>query len=92
MGRFGKWVGGRPAGRPSAAFKEFCYVSPYPEDDVKALVARIGASQVLFGSDYPHPEGMAEPVRFAELLEGCSDEDVRLIMRDNAEQLFAGAR
>jgi predicted TIM-barrel fold metal-dependent hydrolase len=89
MGRFGRWVGGRPVGRPSAAFREFCYVSPYPEDDVKALVERIGASQVLFGSDYPHPEGMAEPVRFADLLEGCSQQDVRLVMRDNAERLFA---
>ncbi len=92
MGRFGRWVGGRPAGRPSATFRQFCFVSPYPEDDVKALVDRIGASQVLFGSDYPHPEGMAEPARFADLLEGCSDEDIRLVMRDNTEQLLAGSR
>lgn len=92
MGRFGKWVGGRPQGRPSAIFRQFCFVSPYPEDDVKALVERIGAGQVLFGSDYPHPEGMAEPARFADLLQGCSDEDTRLVMRDNTEQLLTGAR
>ncbi|HET6965131.1 MAG TPA: amidohydrolase family protein [Acidimicrobiales bacterium] len=92
MGRFGKWVGGRPAGRPSATFREYCFVSPYPEDDVKALIDRIGASQVLFGSDYPHPEGMAEPARFADLLEGCSDKETRLVMRENTEQLLAGAR
>jgi predicted TIM-barrel fold metal-dependent hydrolase len=91
MGRFGKWVGGRPAGRPSATFREFCYVSPYPEDDVKALIGRIGASQVLFGSDYPHPEGIADPVRFVDLLDGCSDEDTRLVMRTNTERLLTGA-
>ena len=92
MGRFGRWVGGRPAGRPSATFREFCFVSPYPEDDVKALIDRIGASQVLFGSDYPHPEGMADPARFADLLKGCSDEETRLVMRDNTRQLLAGSR
>jgi len=92
MGRFGKWAGGRPTGRPSDSFREFCYVSPYPEDDVKALIDRIGASQVLFGSDFPHPEGIAVPERFADLLEGCSAEDTRLVMHDNTQQLLARRR
>ena len=63
-------------------------MSPYPEDDVLALIERIGAERVLFGSDFPHPEGLAEPARFAELLEGCSEEQVRRILRDNAVELF----
>jgi predicted TIM-barrel fold metal-dependent hydrolase len=66
-------------------------VSPYPEDDVVALIERIGAERVLFGSDFPHPEGLADPVRFAELLEGRSAGDVRRVMRDNAVELFAGS-
>ena len=65
-------------------------MSPYPEDDVKALIECIGASHVLFGSDYPHPEGIADPVRFADLLEGCSDQDTRLVMRTNTERLLVG--
>jgi predicted TIM-barrel fold metal-dependent hydrolase len=88
MGRFGKWVGGRPAGRPSATFRRHCFVSPYPEDDVEALVDRIGASQVLFGSDFPHPEGLADPWDFTRLIENRSPEEVRMIMRDNAKQLL----
>jgi len=92
MGRFGKWVGGRLVGRPSATFREFCYVSPDPEDDVKALIERIGASQVLGESDFPHPEGIADPIRFVDLLDGCSEEDTRLVMRTNTERLLAGAR
>jgi predicted TIM-barrel fold metal-dependent hydrolase len=88
MGRYSRWIGGRPSGRPSETFRRHCFVSPYPEDDVDALVERIGASQVLFGSDYPHPEGMAEPRHFADLMERCTPEQIRLVMRDNAAVLL----
>ena len=88
MGRYGPWVGGRFSGRPSEVFRRHCFVSPYPQDDVCALVDRIGASQVLFGSDFPHPEGLADPARFVDLLEGRSDDEIRLVMRDNAANLF----
>lgn len=88
MGRYGPWVGGRISGRPSEIFRRHCFVSPYPEDDVRALIDRIGASQVLFGSDFPHPEGLAEPARFTDLLEGRGEDEVRKVMRDNAEGLL----
>jgi predicted TIM-barrel fold metal-dependent hydrolase len=92
MGRRGPWVGGYWSGRPSAVFREHVYVSPYPEDDVSKLIDRIGAERVLFGSDYPHPEGFAQPDGFVELLEGRTDHEVRRVMRDNAVELFAESR
>ncbi|MFO0688655.1 MAG: amidohydrolase family protein [Myxococcota bacterium] len=92
MGRRGPWLGGYFRGRPSEVFKRHVYVSPYPEDDVPALVRLIGAERVLFGSDFPHPEGLAEPARFADLLEAFPPGDVRRIMRDNAVELFARSR
>jgi predicted TIM-barrel fold metal-dependent hydrolase len=88
MGRYGPWVGGRPAGRPSEIFRGHCYVAPFPEDDVEKLIDRIGATQVLFGSDYPHPEGLAWPADFVRLMENRTVDEVRLVMRDNAERLF----
>lgn len=88
LGRYGRWIGGRPVGRPSEIFKRHCWVAPYPEDDVDALVERIGAEHVLFGSDYPHPEGMAEPAHFADLMTRCTPDQVRLVMRDNTAQLL----
>ena len=36
-----------------------------------------------------HPEGLADPVRFADLMATRTDDEVRLVMRDNAERLFA---
>ena len=49
----------------------------------------IGADHVLFGSDYPHPEGLAEPCSYVDHLpEGLSDEDVRNIMGGNLARIM----
>jgi predicted TIM-barrel fold metal-dependent hydrolase len=49
----------------------------------------MGAERVLFGSDFPHPEGCREPRDFVAALEGLSDHEIRLVMRDNFESLLA---
>ena len=35
----------------------------------------IGADNVLFGSDFPPPEGMYDPVSFVDQLEGLPEDD-----------------
>jgi predicted TIM-barrel fold metal-dependent hydrolase len=88
MGRHGRWIGGPVTDRPSRIFSQHVFVSPYHEEDVVALAGRIGPSQVLFGSDFPHPEGLAEPADFTRALEGLGPADVRAIMRDNTGRLL----
>ncbi|HEX5367525.1 MAG TPA: amidohydrolase family protein [Acidimicrobiales bacterium] len=88
MGRHGPWPGGRLDERPGEVFRRHVLVSPYHEEDVVALAGEIGASQVLFGSDYPHPEGLADPVSFADALEPLGPEAVRRIMRTNLEEIL----
>jgi predicted TIM-barrel fold metal-dependent hydrolase len=88
MGRKGHWPGGEVTGPPSEVLMEHLYVSPFFEEDVTGLVHSIGPERVLFGSDYPHPEGVADPIDWLVKLEGLSDADVRLIMRDNAARLL----
>ena len=62
---------------------------PYYEDDLERLRDAIGADHMLFGSDFPHAEGLAEPTDFVNDLEGLLDEDdVRLVMRENAMSLL----
>ena len=51
---------GELVGRPSTR-SEHRYVAPFPEEDVEELATLIGADRVLFGSDWPHPEGVAHP-------------------------------
>ena len=50
----------------------------------------IGVEQILFGSDWPHGEGLADPSQFTKELTGFSAGDVRKIMRDNVID-FLGA-
>jgi predicted TIM-barrel fold metal-dependent hydrolase len=89
MGRNGPWIGGYVPGRPSEIVKQHVFVSPYHEEDIVALTRSIGVSQVVFGSDYPHPEGLAEPSDFADSIATLSADDVRRIMRDNLRGLLA---
>ncbi|ORA40437.1 hypothetical protein BST20_06325 [Mycobacterium branderi] len=88
MARNGEWPFGRLDAKPSEIFRQHVYLTPYPEDDVKHIVDVMGADHVLFGSDYPHPEGVAEPDDFLDFLAGMPDSDIRLIMRDNLAHLL----
>jgi predicted TIM-barrel fold metal-dependent hydrolase len=87
MGRNGPWPGGRIREKPSAILRRHVFVSPYHEEDIPELARTLGASQVLFGSDFPHPEGLAEPATFAEEIAELPAAEQRLILRDNALRL-----
>jgi predicted TIM-barrel fold metal-dependent hydrolase len=83
------WRFGAPPLRPSETFRANVWVTPFYEDDVVALAARIGAEHVLAGSDYPHPEGLLWPAEFADELEGLSPTAARRILRGNFAELVA---
>jgi predicted TIM-barrel fold metal-dependent hydrolase len=82
------WAFGVPPDKPSAVFKEHVYVVPFHEEDVRGLIRTIGAERVLFGSDWPHPEGLEDPIEFADALTGEPDDVVRNVMRDNLRTLL----
>jgi len=75
---------------PIEAFKRCIYISPFWEDDLAELAELIGEDHVLFGSDYPHPEGLADPAAYtAELREkGLSEELIRKLMGENMARLL----
>jgi predicted TIM-barrel fold metal-dependent hydrolase len=80
----------RPKGRQNLVeqFHEHVWVTPFTDDDVPALLEIVPVERVLFGSDYPHAEGFAEPKQFLGLLETVSVDDQRRIMVDNARDLM----
>ena len=47
------------------------------------LIKAIGTHRVVFGSDYPHPEGLADPVSYVKELGGLPKEDIEKIMGGN---------
>ncbi|MDT5053874.1 MAG: hypothetical protein QOF66_2240 [Mycobacterium sp.] len=64
------------------------WIAPYYEDDLPQLAETIGVDKILFGSDWPHGEGLESPVAFTEELTAFGEADIRKIMRDNALDLL----
>jgi len=73
---------------PLVTFRRNVYVNPFWEDDMRQLIDLVGADHILFGSDFPHPEGLAEPLSYVGELSGISDTDVRKIMGGNLAGLM----
>jgi predicted TIM-barrel fold metal-dependent hydrolase len=69
---------------PVQQLRDHVWVSPYYEDDLALLRDELGADRMIFGSDYPHAEGLADPLTFVDDLAGFSDAEIRLVMRENA--------
>jgi predicted TIM-barrel fold metal-dependent hydrolase len=68
---------------PAQQVREHVWVSPYYEDDLPRLRDDLGADRMIFGSDYPHAEGLADPLSFVNDLPGFSEAEIRMVMRDN---------
>ncbi len=73
---------------PVEQLRNNVWIAPYYEDDLPELARVIGVDKILFGSDWPHGEGLASPVSFTAELKGFSESDIRKIMRDNALDLL----
>jgi predicted TIM-barrel fold metal-dependent hydrolase len=73
---------------PIETFKRNVYVHPFHEENIRELVGRLGADHILFGSDFPHPEGLADPLSYVDDLEGLADADKRKIMGGNLGRLM----
>ena len=73
---------------PVEQFRHHVWVAPYYEDDMAMLKDAIGIDRLLFGSDFPHAEGLPEPTDFVHDIPGFDDDEVRTVMRDNVLELI----
>jgi predicted TIM-barrel fold metal-dependent hydrolase len=73
---------------PIELLRRNVWINPFWEESVTGLIELMGANRVCFGSDYPHPEGLAEPLSFAEQLGGLPPDDKRRVMSDNMFELL----
>ncbi len=75
------------AKNPVDQFHDNCWVAPFVEDSVPELATHIPVERILFGSDWPHAEGIAHPRDFFKKVEEFSIDDQRKIMVENAREL-----
>ena len=84
------------AGKMPFAFKEHpvdqftnqVWVAPYYEDDMARLKDAIGIERLLFGSDFPHTEGLPDPTDFVKDIPTFNPEETKAVMRDNVLELL----
>src|SRR5262249_251168 len=74
-----------------ATVRRHIWVTPYLEENLRGLADLIGVERILFGSDWPHGEGVADPMDFAKELAAFSQAEVRRIMRDNCVELLGAS-
>jgi predicted TIM-barrel fold metal-dependent hydrolase len=72
---------------PVETFRKNIWINPFWEDDVNETAAMMGTDRVVFGSDWPHIEGMPQPLDYVDELEQFSDADRRKILLTNALEL-----
>lgn len=72
---------------PVETLRNNWWINPFWEDDVHEVARIMGTDRVLFGSDWPHIEGMPDPLNYLPELKAFSEEDQRRILLDNVTEL-----
>jgi predicted TIM-barrel fold metal-dependent hydrolase len=73
---------------PIDVFRRNVWVSPFWEGSVADVVETVGWDRVMFGSDFPHPEGLTEPKGYYAYAEGMDEKRTYDFMGDNARRFL----
>jgi predicted TIM-barrel fold metal-dependent hydrolase len=73
---------------PIEAIRRNFFISPFWEDDIQSLGKLLPLDHIVFGSDYPHPEGLRDPLSRLDHLGGLSDDEVRDFMGGTLTRLI----
>ena len=80
------------AKHPVEQFHKHVYVVPFYEDNMSELASLLPVERILFGSDFPHPEGLQHPLDYYKEFSKLDSAAVEKIMSSNLRGLLAGAR
>ena len=72
----------------SRRFRRQVWINPFWEDDVYQVADCMGPDRVIFGSDWPHIEGLPEPIEYVAELKDFTAEDRRKILFGNVQELI----
>ena len=75
---------------PVEAFRRSVWVHVFHDPDPKGLIdLGIPVEHIMFGSDFPHPEGMGDPLAYSEIVEDLPFEQQAWIMGGSIEQALS---
>jgi predicted TIM-barrel fold metal-dependent hydrolase len=74
---------------PVEQFDSSVWVAPFQEDSVANLARHMPVEHILFGSDWPHPEGTETPAGGLQDVADLSDADQEKVMSSNLKSLLA---
>ena len=73
---------------PVERFRSNVWVAPYYEDDMDVLRDAVGIDHLLFGSDFPHAEGLPDPLLYTKDIPTYDAAETRKVMHDNVHELI----
>jgi len=72
---------------PVDVLRRHIWINPFWEDDLASVVDWMGADRVLFGSDWPHIEGLPRPLDYLREAKVLAADDRRMVLHDNVHAL-----
>ncbi|MBX6388718.1 MAG: amidohydrolase family protein [Frankia sp.] len=72
---------------PVETFRRHVWINPFWEDDLASVVEWVGADRVIFGSDWPHIEGLPRPLDYVPETKALTPQERRKVLYDNAKAL-----
>jgi predicted TIM-barrel fold metal-dependent hydrolase len=73
---------------PMATLRRNVFIHVFQDPDPVELISMIGVENSMFGSDFPHPEGLRDPLAFAEQITSLPFEDQERVMGANLARLL----
>jgi hypothetical protein len=74
---------------PLVVFRRNIFAHIFREPNPKEVADLVGSVDILRGSDFPHPEGLADPLGYSELVEAqFSSDDAARIMGGNLARIM----
>ena len=76
---------------PMDVMRRNVFIHAFQEPDPIGLIELLGVENTMWGSDFPHPEGMRDPLAFSEEITSLPLDVRRTVMGGNVERLLAPA-
>ena len=74
---------------PSQVAKAHLKFSPFAGEPVGWIIENVGSELLVFASDYPHPEGTADPIKkFEASMTQCNESTMQAFYHGNMETLM----